>query len=349
MSNVTDVITLSDDDDASTSHVSSHPKPVSSTKRSAIWAYFSENPDVNKKDWVRCDLCLPDIKEVKTKDSSTSNLKTHLLHNHPSAHAELVSKVCQKSAEASPASSKKRRVDSAQPTLKEAISRLTKYPTDSAKHKAITTKITVLLVKQMLPPLLVESQEWIDLLQELNSQYVCPSRKQFSDTEIPSLYTKVKSVVMNDLKSASGLSCTTDGWSSVTSDPFLSLTVHFLTPSYQLRSYCLRTIYLPESHTGENIVAMIRSILSEYDLHVNDVTTFTTDNGSNMKAAMRVLAVTRIPCFGHVLHNAVNNSIKDEPQINSMIKECRTIVSTMHHSFKWVINLRVLKKALQMA
>lgn len=293
-----------------------------------------------------CDLCLPDIKEVKTKDSSTSNLKTHLLHNHPAAHAELENKSAkgQHSVTETPSistssitSSKKRKCNSGsstQPTITQAVSWMTKYKLDSSKHKAITSKITILLAKQMLPPLLVDSAEWIDLLHELNPQYVCPGRKHFSNTAIPTLYTEVKSVVMGDLKTASGISCTTDGWSSITTDPYLSLTVHFLTPSYVLRSYCLRTIYLPESHTAENVAAMLRSVLAEYDLHIQDVTTFTTDNGANMKAAIRVLDVVRIPCFGHVLHNAINKSLEGEEKIGNMLKVCRTLVSTMHHSFK---------------
>ena len=288
---------------------------------------------------MRCDLCLPDIKEVKTKDSSTSNLKTHLFHNHPAAHADLHNKVAKGSSDSpfTPTESsqaKKRKAVSSQPTITEAIARYTKYTTDSVKHKNITSKITLLLVKQMLPPSLVESQEWTDLLHELNPQYVCPSRKHFSDNAIPSLYSQVKSVVMSDLKTAAGISCTTDGWSSVTTDPYVSLTVHFLTPTYMLRSYCLRTIYLPESHTAENIAAMIRSVLAEHDLCINDITTFTTDNGANMRAAVRVLDVIRVPCFGHVLHNSINKSLEGEEKIDTMLKDCRTIVSTLHHSFK---------------
>ena len=296
-----------------------------------------------------CDLCLPEVREVKTKDSSTSNLKTHLLHNHPAAHAELQNKTTRKSVTPNtsfttstpydtpsdtPSAKKRKITSSSQPTITEAISRLSKYPIDSVKHKAITSKITKLLVKQMLPASLVESPEWLDLLHELNPQYQCPSRKHFSDSSIPTLYTQVKSQVLTDLKSATGISCTSDGWTSITTDPYLSLTVHFLTPAYELKSYCLRTIYMPMSHTAENLATMIRGILSEYDLYMDDITTFTTDNAANMKAAARVLGVSRIPCFGHILHNAINNAIKDNEKIQDMLTTCRTIVSTLHHVFK---------------
>ena len=79
---------------------------------------------------------------------------------------------------------------------------------------------------------------------------------------------------------------------------------------------------------------MIKSVLSEYDLRVGDVTSFTTDNGANIKSAIKSLEVTRVPCFGHVLHDAINKAIDGENEINEMLKDCRAIVSTMHHSFK---------------
>lgn len=186
----------------------------------------------------------------------------------------------------------------------------------------------------MIPPTLVESDEWRDFLKELNGQYVCPGRRHFTNQSIPSLYNSMKAKVMAELQHASGISCTTDGWTSITTDPYVSLTVHFLDPKFQLKTYCLRTMYLPESHTSENIAAMIRTILREYEICLDDITSFTTDNGANMKAAVKLLNVTRIPCFGHVLHNAVNNGIARDQAIDDMLKSCRTIVSTMHHSFR---------------
>ena len=212
--------------------------------------------------------------------------------------------------------------------------RMTKYKPESTKYRCITNKITSLIVKQMLPPTLVESDEWRALMYELDPRYDCPGRKFFSHGAIPKKFSMVKERVMSDLKEASTFSCTTDAWSSVTTDPYLSLTAHFFTPNWQLRTYCLRTIYLPSSHTGDNIAKMIRTILSEYNLQLANVTSFTTDNGSNMKVAIRNLGVIRVPCFGHILHNAINNAVKEIPEIQAMLKSCRQLVSTLNHCFR---------------
>ena len=41
----------------------------------------------------------------------------------------------------------------------------------------------------------------------------------------------------------------------------------------------------------------------------------TTDNGSNLVRACRVLDQLHIPCFGHNLHLAINSVIKDDPHV----------------------------------
>ena len=288
-----------------------------------------------------CDLCKPSYKEVKTKDSSTSNLKSHLKVHHPAAYNDLESKVSAKPASIStPVSDStapptvKKRIFSEQPRIYESMLRMTKYTKDSIPFKTLTSKVTNLLVKQMLPLSLVDSEEFRDLLKQLDPRFECPGRKYFSQTAIPMKSTLVKEQIITDLQNATSISCTTDGWSSITAEPYVSLTVHFITPTWTLRTYCLRTIYLPDSHTADNIAMIIRNILSEFNLQISAVTSFTTDNGANMKAAIRKLEITRIPCFGHILHNAINYSMKDQVAVQQMLKECRTIVSTLNQSFR---------------
>lgn len=192
----------------------------------------------------------------------------------------------------------------------------------------------MMLAKLMLPFSLVDEEEFRAVLHELDPCYISPNRKYFSKTAIPAKFNEMKIKMKQDLKSATSISCTTDGWSSSTTDPYISLTVHFIDEAWNLKTYCLRTIYMPESHTGEHIAIMLRSILKEYDLYVGDITSFTTDSGSNMVKACKDLPVTRIPCFGHILHNAINNAFKDEEEVVEAIKHCRQIVSTFSHSFK---------------
>ena len=42
-------------------------------------------------------------------------------------------------------------------------------------------------------------------------------------------------------------------WSSVSSDPYMSYTIHFVTEKWELQSIALSTLFFPEDHNGENI------------------------------------------------------------------------------------------------
>ena len=316
-----------------------------SNKRSAVWAYFTPSSNPSEKDWVACDLCKPLVKSIKTKDSSTSNLRTHLKNHHPAAYSQLLvktnSSVVSTSHSDNPPTKRKLVTNSDQQTVTDCFLRNTKYDKESRKHKLITEKLTLMLAKLMLPFSLVDQQEFIDFVKVLDPRYAIPGRKYFSNTAIPAKYNETKLQVTKELKEASYLSCTTDGWSSVTTAPYLSLTVHFVTPMWTLRTYCLRTIYMPESHTAEHIASMIRRVLSEYDLCMDKITSFTTDSAANMVKACAELQTVRVPCFGHVLHNAINNSIKERPGVVEMVKNCRQIVTAISASFKWVMILQI--------
>ena len=58
------------------------------------------------------------------------------------------------------------------------------------------------------------------------------SDKYFSETLIPEMYLKVCLKVQDALTSISHVSLTTDIWSSVAQDSYISLTCHHITPDF---------------------------------------------------------------------------------------------------------------------
>ena len=64
-----------------------------------------------------------------------------------------------------------------------------KYSSSSPKATELTSKIARYIVKDLRPFRLVESSEFRDILKSLDPRYQVPSRKQFSEVIIPSMYT----------------------------------------------------------------------------------------------------------------------------------------------------------------
>ncbi|KAJ4942487.1 hypothetical protein JOQ06_012353 [Pogonophryne albipinna] len=59
----------------------------------------------------------------------------------------------------------------------------------------------------------------------------------------------------------------------------------------------------------------------------------TTDSGSNMIKALKDNAWPNLQCFGHRLHNAIENGVKD-PRIGRAIGVCKKAVSAFSYSWK---------------
>ncbi len=124
-------------------------------------------------------------------------------------------------------------------------------------------------------------------------------------------------------------------WSSVNMTPYMSLTVHTITPDWKLESRCLQTTYFPESHTADNLAAALRAALQEWQLDEKKLSAITTDNAANIYAAIRSLHWPWLNCFGHNLNLAVTNGLHDQRQkTERALGLCRNIVGASSHSWQ---------------
>ena len=101
------------------------------------------------------------------------------------------------------------------------------------------------------------------------------------------------------------LSLTTDIWTSSSTEAFLSLTYHFLTSQWEFVDCLLATKCFPEHHTGENISAIIKEVLTSYEIPDSGVSSIVHDQGSNMRGASNILFNEKgwisVCCSAHML------------------------------------------------
>uniref|UniRef100_A0A1X7U553 HAT C-terminal dimerisation domain-containing protein n=1 Tax=Amphimedon queenslandica TaxID=400682 RepID=A0A1X7U553_AMPQE len=111
---------------------------------------------------------------------------------------------------------------------------------------------------------------------------------------IPCLYEDTRHNLESKLASSS-TKCivlflsTSDLWSSHTSDPFLVYTIHYIDSNWTMQTRCLKALYLPQDHTGENIEEALGLILEDWKLSSQKQVAITTDNGSNIKLVCNLL------------------------------------------------------------
>lgn len=178
-------------------------------------------------------------------------------------------------------------------------------------------------------------------------RYSPPSRRDFSEKVVPKLYLDIRQKIIAELKEVQHarlamFSLTTDLWTSVTREPYMSLTIHFFNRN-GLRSLTLATTYVPDKHTGINLAAHLESFLHRWQLTKEDITSITTDSAANMVKMSKELEMRRLPCFGHLLHNAIQFGCKEET-IQTTSAKCKKIVAYFHYN-----NERKLKLGIELS
>ena len=133
----------------------------------------------------------------------------------------------------------------------------------------------------MLPLQLVDKPGFCHMVMKLNSCYNLPSRRHFTDVSIPHLYSHVKTSVVKP--------ATTDLWTSASNLPFITFTVQLIDEKWELCSFCPETVPLVKDHTEENIAEAITKVIENWNLKLTNLVATTTDNGSNVLSAFRIL------------------------------------------------------------
>ena len=298
--------------------------------KSLIWKYFGFVPDDNGKpsntDKPQCKICCA---TVATKTSNTTNLRVHLRQKHPQLYTELM-----KTSEKECSLSTSKTTDK---TLKDLFEARTKLSSNSREHKELTKSVTYFLAKDMLPAYTVEKAGFKQMLSKFNPRYKLPSRNYFSRVAIPALYSEIKSEIQQKINDQhfTFYAGTTDLWSSITSEPYLSYTIHYIDKNWNMCCKCLQTHYMPEAHTAVNLQEALTSSLEQWNLDPDKQVAITTDSGANIKLACELLGWQRLSCFGHNLDLAVNKGLDDgRMRVDTVLRKCRRIVAAFSQSWK---------------
>ena len=296
---------------------------------SKVWRYFGLTLEGSGKpknsNLPVCRICFT---EVSAKWGNTSNLFTHLQKKHPDKYLE-VRPIKLNSTATSTASTKE-----GQQTMEQCVARSQMISTSSTEHKKLTRAVTRFLAKDMLPPYAVDKSGFREMIKTINPRYQLPHKDYFSRFAISSLYAEVHTDVEKKITSSRFYySATTDLWSSCTTEPYLSYTLHVIDDEWSLQSYCLQANFMPVSHTGENLQDALSSTIQDWNLDETRQVVITTDNASNIRLACQLLKWRQLTCFGHNLDLAVRKGLSDH-RVDRVLHLSRQIVTAFSSSWK---------------
>uniref|UniRef100_A0AAR2JYW7 BED-type domain-containing protein n=1 Tax=Pygocentrus nattereri TaxID=42514 RepID=A0AAR2JYW7_PYGNA len=284
-----------------------------------VWEYFGFKPNergepINVNEPV-CRLC---FKTVSTKAGNTTNLRSHLKHNHPAQFSELKTKTS-----AGEGSSRAGEGSSRQVAITDAFARQCKYKRDSAKWRTLTD-----IAKEMLP--------------DMRKMHLLKNKFQDNKYEIPfgSAYTSRKTMAIDCV------ALTGDHWTSVSNSNYLGVTaqtVCVVNKVWQLASFVLTVEKVNNRHYAVNCADHFFSVVESWK--IEQKVTIGNDCARNMMAAARQLPFQHMPCVAHILQRSITVCLYSGA-FNAVLAKCRKIVGHFRHSPANIMELYKEQRAL---
>ena len=224
------------------------------------------------------------------------------------------------------------------------------YGDESYRAKCITKGVAYFIAKDMQPYSVVEGAGFRHMIKALEPRYKIPSRKHFSNKVIPALYEETRQEIVKELSDTASVALTSDGWTSRATESFLTVTVHYITSEWEMKSSVLQTRPLYESHTSEHLSEALTEAVTEWKLQRGSSTIpVTTDNAKNMVNAVNATAGLgpQIGCFAHTVNLAAKNAVSIN-QVSRLLGKMRKVVAFFHRSTTATHALKTKQEMLQL-
>ncbi|XP_039607958.1 E3 SUMO-protein ligase ZBED1-like [Polypterus senegalus] len=281
--------------------------------KSTVWKYFGFRKKEGKidKTHATCNECQMNIKY----HSNTTNLASHLKRKHGLDLAATASVKVPSPQES--------------PTVSNIFPQT--LSANSKRASSITGAISKFIAKDLRPYSVIENDGFRELIHTLEPKYVMPYRQHFSEKCIPRLFEQVKDSVKEDLDTAEGFAISTDRWTSLSTDSYVTVTCHFIDSDWCLKNYVLQTRALNEAHSDKNLGALLKETCIEWGIG-GKKTALVTDDASNASlAGIEADISPRIMCFAHTVNSATQKGLKCD-SAERVLDKVRRIVAFFRRS-----------------
>ncbi len=219
------------------------------------------------------------------------------------------------------------------------------YAKDSPRYTSISKAIAEHIITDLRPISTVEAPGFRNLLRTLDYRYEPPCANYIKDRHIVPIYNTTKGKVMEDIKRGCAHAITTDGWSSLAAENYITSTCHFIDPvEFEIRNYVLDTKKSFVDHTGENLADEMIGVVTNWGLKHPSIL---RDNAANMVKAGELVPYPDIDCIAHCL-NRTASRVMDIPEVKALVGKSRKLVTAFKKSPKKTLALHRAEEDLEM-
>lgn len=215
-----------------------------------------------------------------------------------------------------------------------------------------------MIIMDLQPVNLVEEEGFQHFMKALHPYDDSKLSTSWIQSELLSIYEHTRQKVRMEVSNAKHLVLSAELWISSKDASYLSVTCHFVSGNWELKSYMLGTAHLLGKHTPENIHQELCRIATEWKIKENVQVVVVNIDG--MKKANPKAGWTYMPCLGHTL-NKVSKEAMDNPDWKALLKKCHNIVAFFQQNGKtlrmaqlsqssgaeWLPTLTMLEKILK--
>jgi hypothetical protein len=268
------------------------PDKATNNKSSFIWKYLEKlSPSVKYKKRVKCLVPITGSQScghIMGSDGSTGNFIYHLAKHNITRDTEITE-------------------DNA-----ESIDRARHMASSSVRKNQLDNKFVGIIVKDNQPLSIRDDEGFREFVEELDPFYELPSDKKIKELLAKGYNYCKQEITCLFEQGVTSCSLTLDLWTSRSRAGYLGVTCSFVDAQFELHEAILAIKYLQYPHTGDTIVECLNKIIHDWNLD-GKVFTITTDNGSNMVKAGKLLKnyknITRFPCAAHTLQLVVGKGL----------------------------------------
>ncbi|CAM4672977.1 unnamed protein product [Leuciscus chuanchicus] len=185
-----------------------------------------------------------------------------------------------------------------------------------------------MIEKDMMPIRMVEGEGFKELMNIVQPRYSIPSRSAIT-RRIEKRYEAKRDSLKEDLQSPDVVAITTDCWTALNTESYITITSHYIDEDWVLKSFVLLTEALPVRHTADNLAEKLRESVEKWAL-MGRVIACVHDNAKNIVADNRGVDWHSVSCFAHTLQLAINDGFS--LFLNRVISAAAKLVSHFNHS-----------------
>jgi hypothetical protein len=201
-------------------------------------------------------------------------------------------------------------------------------PCSSGRQEKIIGLLANVIAANMLPISFVESAEFREFVNFLEPEYKVPCRQTMTARLGAMKESMAKTLEVDMAHNASAIAVTTDIWTSMANEAYISFTASYISPQWKLVIPTLVNEAFSDRHTGASIGTHLGDIAKEWGIE-RKVTAVVHYGASNMTDAGGVNGWTDVGCAAHKLHLVVTGAMGVNKASKNPIARCVNAASLL--------------------